>query len=192
MDSHLQIISGKERGRRLAMPPAARPTQNRSRIALFNMMDSLQMASSTSNLKLQTSNLVVWDAFAGSGAFGIEFLSRSAAKSVIFTDVDTESVKTVHKNLVGIDGDVIVRKADALDSAAQFGKIADIIFIDPPYALFETGERLVAKLSEIARKGAVIVWEMPKNARPKIAGNLVVLKDKTYGAARFLILRLNE
>ncbi|MCL2338896.1 MAG: RsmD family RNA methyltransferase [Proteobacteria bacterium] len=214
----MQIISGKYRGRRLALSAAARPTQNRARIALFNMLDNV--CPPTETLRVSTPpkggvipeneqlppwgesqsqskigdavggqrQVVVWDAFAGSGAFGIEFLSRGAAKSVIFTDTDAESVKTIRRNLVGIDGNVIVKHTDANAAADQFGKIADIIFIDPPYALFETGERLVAKLSEIARPGVVIIWEMPKNAQPKIAENLSILRDKTYGAARFLIL----
>ncbi|MBP5707580.1 MAG: RsmD family RNA methyltransferase, partial [Alphaproteobacteria bacterium] len=64
MESKLQIISGKYRGRKLSLPASARPTQNRARIALFNMLES--------NIIDPTDKFTVWDAFAGSGAFGIE------------------------------------------------------------------------------------------------------------------------
>ncbi len=111
MKSNLQIISGKYRGRKLALPAHARPTQNRARIALFNMMESLPRPR------------VVWDAFAGSGAFGLECISRYDA-NVVFTDTD---VSTVRKNLfVG----ATVDQTDALSVINKYGPRADLIFID--------------------------------------------------------------
>ncbi|MCL1902674.1 MAG: RsmD family RNA methyltransferase [Alphaproteobacteria bacterium] len=177
MNSHLQIISGKYRGRKLAMPPDARPTQNRARIALFNMLTPMI-----------SQNIVVWDAFAGSGAFGIEFLSRNAASTVIFTDNASESIKTVRKNLTGIDGNAIIRLGDAIAAADEFGKAADIVFIDPPYDKPKLGENLVEKLAIIAKPGTIIVWETETTYNPTIPKNMTIIKDKTYGRARLLIL----
>jgi 16S rRNA (guanine(966)-N(2))-methyltransferase RsmD len=182
MDSNLQIISGKYKKRRLALPPNARPTQNRARIALFNMLEPITY---------HRSQITVWDAFAGSGAFGIEFLSRRRAKSVIFTDTDPESIKTIRKNLTGIDGDVSITQTDAIKASDTFGKIADIIFIDPPYANADLGLRLVEKLADIAKPGAIIIWEMEADFLPNAPSNLTIIKDKTYGRARFLILTKN-
>ena len=79
MNSKLQIISGKFRGRKLYLPPNARPTQQRARAALFNMLASGVVGTDGC--------INVWDAFAGSGAFGIEFISRYPNAKVVFTDV---------------------------------------------------------------------------------------------------------
>ena len=78
MDTKLQVISGNLRGRKLSLPVSARPTQNRARLAIFNMLDGLLDFSHA---------LVAWDAFAGSGALGIEFLSKYNNSKVLFTDL---------------------------------------------------------------------------------------------------------
>ena len=110
MDSKLQIISGKHRGRKLRLPPDARPTQNRARIALFNMLES--------GIVDLSEPLSVWDAFAGSGAFGLECLSRYSDLNVIFTDVSPTSLKTVRDNLNVLGETAIVKQADAIASVA--------------------------------------------------------------------------
>jgi 16S rRNA (guanine966-N2)-methyltransferase len=176
MNSNLQIISGKWRGRKLHLPPNARPTQNRARIALFNML----------NEKPTT----VWDAFAGSGAFGIEWLSRLPDVRVIFTDTNSESIKTIKKNLAGIDAArATVLQTDAISAISKFGATADLIFIDPPYADAELGAEFIKKIAQVAKPDAVIVWEIEKNfIPPPFPKNLQLIKDKTYGRARFLII----
>ena len=91
MDSKLQIISGIYRGRKLDLPRGARPTQNRARIALFNMLES--------GIIQPNEKIKVWDTFAGSGAFGIECLSRYPNAVGTFTDIANDSIKTVRNNL---------------------------------------------------------------------------------------------
>lgn len=178
MKSNLQIVSGRYRGRKLNLPYDARPTQNRARIALFNILDSLGIKP-----------YVVWDAFAGSGAFGIEFLSRYETK-VVFTDLSDASIKTIKSNLVGISGDFSVEKANAIDALKKYGAFVDLVFIDPPYANAELGLELVNKLSKIAKSGTVIVWEMEdEKFNPDISDDWIILKDKKYGRARFLIIK---
>jgi len=215
MDSHLQIISGKYRGRKLSMPPSARPTQNRARIALFNMLDEIRKSgvgsresclsnashlgtsrfpeSESSRLLIPDSRFTVWDAFAGSGAFGIEFLSRNWAKCVIFTDTDADAVKAIRKNLTGIDFDAVVYQKDALVAAKEFGKASDVVFIDPPYDKPELGERLVSMLAEMAKPGTIIILEKEKGKREEEKGNenFTILKDKIYGRSHFFIMRKN-
>lgn len=180
MDSKLQIISGKYRGRKLARPADARPTQNRARIALFNMLESGI---------LQTDRpMVIWDAFAGSGAFGIEFLSRYDNASVIFTDNSADSFKTVTKNIFGMPGGR-VEMTDALNAVKRHGPIADVIFIDPPYEKNDLGQSLIRKLAMVAKVGAIVIWEIEDGTDFKLSDvDWVLLRDKTYGRGRFLIL----
>ena len=90
MNSKLQIISGRFHGRKLFLSKDARPTQNRSRAALFNML--------ASGILEADRKYIVWDAFAGSGALGLEFLSRYPHSEVLFTDVSDESINTIRKN----------------------------------------------------------------------------------------------
>lgn len=178
----MQIISGKFRGRKLALPPNARPTQNRARVALFNMIGPMI-----------ENHAAVWDAFAGSGAFGIEFLSRGWAKRAIFTDADAGAINAVRKNLAGFDaGQFTLLRADALSAVKEFATQADIVFVDPPFASPELGEKFIAEFSRHAKPGAIIIWEMENTAHsqnPTAFSGVEVLKDKTYGRARFLIMK---
>ena len=183
MDSKLQIISGMFRGRKLHLPGGARPTQNRARIALFNMLGEIVGAPA---------NLTVWDAFAGSGEFGIEYLSRVVTANVIFTDNAAQSVKTVNANIapLNVGARATVVMADAMTRIDQFAKKSDLIFVDPPYEFAETGARFVRRAAASARAGTILVWEQDadKFMAPD-AESWEILRDKTYGRARFLILR---
>ncbi len=178
MDSKLQIISGTMRGRKLRLPVGARPTQNRARIALFNMITSLEIRPA-----------VVWDAFAGSGAFGIECLSRWPECHAVFTDI---APATVRGNLaalnIGVRGTVMA--GDALTMAQKNGAAADLVFVDPPYANASDGAALVRRLGDVMRAGGIVIWE--QDAAASVMPDAAVweiLRDKRYGRARFLILR---
>jgi 16S rRNA (guanine966-N2)-methyltransferase len=180
MESNLQIISGKFRGKKLTLPTGARPTQNRPRIALFNMLGDICGKPAT-----------VWDAFAGSGAFGIEFLSRNWAKHVIFTDNNANSIKTGKKNLAGFDrNEFTIKQADALAAIKEYAPIADIVFVDPPYDNAQLGEQFVAAFAAHAKPGAVVVWEREtRNQEPGISNrDFEIIKHKRYGRAEFLIM----
>jgi 16S rRNA (guanine(966)-N(2))-methyltransferase RsmD len=184
MDSKLQIISGVFRGRKLRLPPNARPTQNRARVALFNMLES--------GLIDVSDRLIVWDSFGGSGAFGIECLSRYPNANVIFTDVNPTSIRTIRDNLAGLSVGTCahVVQDDAIVMANKFGDSADLIFIDAPYDMHELGIKLVKKLTAVAKVGAIVVWEVENNKSVNVdAEKWRVLRDKIYGRARFLILQ---
>jgi 16S rRNA (guanine966-N2)-methyltransferase len=180
MDSRLQVISGKYRGRKLHLPPNSRPTQNRARIAVFNMLCDLRPR-------------VIWDAFAGSGAFGIEWISRTNS-AVIFTDTDADAIKTIKKNMANLsDAKAKIIQRDALDAAPQIAEKADLIFIDPPYAAPELGEKLIRKIAPAIKPDTIIVWEMEKNfTHSPLPNNLRIIRDKTYGRARFLIITADQ
>lgn len=182
MDSKLQIISGSFRGRKLRLPPDARPTQNRARIALFNMLGAIN----------GTVPSVVWDAFAGSGAFGIECLSRFPNARVIFTDTAPTSIKTVRENLAALNvvARATVAQADAIAAIGQYALSSDLIFVDPPYAAADVGAAFVRRAGACVRAGTVLIWEQdtPDMVMPD-AGVWEILRDKRYGRARFLILQ---
>lgn len=183
MDSKLQIISGRFHGRKLYLPPMARPTQNRARAALFNMI--------AANLFNPDDDFTVWDAFAGSGAFGIEILSRYPNAHVIFTDISPESIKTVRKNLALINiGDVATtEQTDATMAIKKYGSRADLIFVDAPYDMADVGTNFVRAITRRAKNNAVLIWEQEAvhHCPPPHGWN--ILRDKTYGRARFLILQ---
>ena len=181
MDSNLQIISGKWRGRKMSWPDGARPTQNRARIALFNILHSI-LAAGDYDIK------TVWDAFAGSGAIGIEFLSREWANRAILTDSNPNAAKIIRNNARDISGAEIVI-ADAIKSIPRFAPDTDLVFIDPPFANSDFGAKFVSEFTTHAAIGAILVWERPatRDAAP-LPDNLKILKQKKYGRAEFLIL----
>lgn len=181
MDSKLQIISGNFKGRKLRVPASARPTQNRARIALFNILDSLGVRPR-----------VTWDAFAGSGAFGLEILSRFPDATVYFTDTDENTVRIIRENLdaLGVKARATAICADAMGVLHKYASDADLIFLDPPYADAATGHELVARLADVARAGTIVVWEQDAAvAVTPDEQNWEILRDRQYGRARFLILR---
>ncbi|MBR5904643.1 MAG: RsmD family RNA methyltransferase [Alphaproteobacteria bacterium] len=180
MKSNLQIISGKYRGKKLFLPENARPTQNMARGALFNMLNEILNANQP---------IAVWDVFAGSGAFGMECISRYHDCMAVFTDIANSSLDAVRKNLSSINENATLEKTDALSAIGKFGGISDLIFIDPPYSEHYIGEKFVKKITDVAKSGAVLIWEFENiNPTPNINDSWEILKDKTYGRARFLIL----
>jgi len=181
MKSNLQIISGKYRGKKLNLPVDARPTQNMARGALFNMLNSIIDT---------TKPIQVWDVFAGSGAFGLECISRFNNPNVVFTDNAKSSIDTVKKNLISINESATVENCDAIGAISRFGGITDLFFVDPPYPDFNFGILFIKKLSKTAKTGAVLIWEFENTQKaPDFSENWELLRDKTYGRARFLILR---
>lgn len=187
MDSKLQIISGAHRGRKLYLPAGARPTQNLARAAIFNML---------TGLAFDGQNLVAWDAFAGSGALGIEVLSRNPKSTVIFTDTSDDSIAVVQKNItqLGLDwARYKIDKSDALDRIWKYGPRANLVFVDPPYSNAQTGIDFVRNLIPKVRAGTLVVQEIESSV-PYAPDETkwTVLRDKKYGRARFLILRRND
>ena len=180
MDSKLQIISGKYRGKKLNLPPLARPTQNLARGALFNMLNEILDMSQP---------FVVWDVFGGSGAFGLECLSRYDNAKVVFTDNSNSSIDVIKKNVKSIDCDAIIEKTDAIAVISKFGATADLIFVDAPYSEFDVGAAFVKKLTTFAKIGAILIWEFEKIHDMPMIDGWNVIKNKTYGRARFLMLK---
>jgi 16S rRNA (guanine966-N2)-methyltransferase len=171
----MRVVAGTHRGRRLHRPPAstARPTADRVREALFSMLGDVAGAR-------------VLDLFAGSGALGIEALSRGAA-SATFVDRSREAVAVVERNLaeLGLEGEV--HRSDAL---AYLGRAAgyDLVFLDPPYdCAVRLGASLAEHLPGTLSENAVIVTESDK--RRPLQLPFPVVRERTYGDTRVVIHR---
>ena len=148
----MRVVAGKYRGKNLASPKddRVRPTTTRIKETLFNVLQGYSQ------------DAVVLDLFAGSGALGIECISRGA-KEVVFVDNNKDSIELVRKNLQGIDGNFKVVNSDfsgVLRNAYVTGKKFDMIFVDPPYAsgLGELALGLIFDFDLLA-DGGVIVFE---------------------------------
>ncbi|WP_205877176.1 16S rRNA (guanine(966)-N(2))-methyltransferase RsmD [Mycobacterium camsae] len=126
-----RIIGGAARGRRLTVPPrGTRPTTDRVRESLFNILTA----------RLDLSGSTVLDLYAGSGALGLEALSRGAA-SVLFVESDQRTAAVLARNVsaVGLSGAVVRRGAVAAVLAAGASAPVDLVLADPPYET-QTGE----------------------------------------------------
>jgi 16S rRNA (guanine966-N2)-methyltransferase len=171
----MRIIAGKWRGRPLVAPPgeATRPTADRVREALFSMLAS-RIGSFES--------LRVADLFAGSGALGLEALSRGAAHCV-FVDKDRSALDAIRANLAKLGAE-----ADVLPGAAETIRIPgpiDLAFLDPPYGSVLFAPTL-ANLS--LAPGA---WASVETARGEAvaADGFDEEAVRTYGKARITLLR---
>ncbi len=168
----MRVVAGLYRGRRLVAPAgdATRPTSDRVREALFSVLGpSIEGAR-------------VLDLFAGSGALGIEALSRGAAAAV-FVDRAPAAIKAVRANLeaLGIEADVRRLEARAALRAASAGSEAyDLVFLDPPYRrAAELGRALSEALPAVLAAGARVVTESDRREPLELV--LPVTDERRYG-----------
>jgi 16S rRNA (guanine966-N2)-methyltransferase len=176
----MRVIAGQWRGRPLVAPKgdATRPTADRTREALFSMLTS-RLGS--------FEGLSVADLFAGSGALGIEALSRGAG-SCLFVEQDGAALDALKGNLakLGTRADVRAGSVMALGPAPA---PLDLIMMDPPYG---TGAGLVA-LDKLARLGWVspATWVSIETAKPEEIAppGFTVDASRVHGKARLTLLR---
>lgn len=172
----MRVIAGAWRGRRLVAPPGdhTRPTADRVREAVFSMLGPLD------------NELRVLDLFAGSGAMGIEALSRGAA-AARFCDEDRAAVAAIQANLKALDAgpDVatVVRSGAQrlLQEAQRASDTYDLIFLDPPYQLAaEFGPALQDDVAAVLAAGGRVVTESGRR-RPMTLDRLPMSKERRYG-----------
>lgn len=172
----MRVVAGRLGGRRLRAPAGGtRPTADRVREALFAMLGPVE-------------GLDVLDLFAGSGALGIEAISRGAARAA-FVDRSPRAVATVARNLadLGIEGRVERRDALAfLRHQGAEGAGYDLIFLDPPYS---SADRLAGPLAELLpatlNREARIVIESDKRAPLEL--DMPLVRERSYGDTRIAI-----
>lgn len=169
----MRIIAGERRGARIAAPkgPHTRPTSDRAREAVFNLLGPVDDAT-------------VLDLFAGSGAMGLEALSRGARRAV-FVESDRAACAVIAQNLekLRLTGAVVLCQ-DALQALRDArGHGYDLVFVDPPYEGWaELQPRLATALPAVLASTGLLVVETSARVQPELPLDLVT--SRRYGSAR--------
>ena len=168
----MRVIAGRYKGRRLAAPagPDTRPTSDRTREALFSVLGS------------RVEGARVLDLFAGSGALGIEALSRGASEAT-FVETSPAALRSLRANLEPLDAAAETHRSDVrrfLGVASRAARQYDLVFLDPPYRLAAPlGSVLSEALPAVLAPGAVVVSESDR--RSPLALDLPLLDERRYG-----------
>lgn len=168
----MRVIAGTYRGRTLKAPPGdgTRPTSDRVKEALFSILGP------------RIDDARVLDLFAGSGALGLEALSRGA-DSATFVDDGHPAIKAINANLQALSATATVRRDDALrflSAASISGAQYDLVFLDPPYRDAERlAQPLSAALPAVLAPGAVVVAESDRRA--PLTLTLPLTDERRYG-----------
>jgi len=200
----MRVIAGENGGRRLVAPAgrATRPTSDRAREAIFSMLESSMLDSSITGRGTTLQGAIVWDLFAGSGAMGIEALSRGAARAT-FVDQARPAVAAVRANLAALGygpqrsavvcADVLnwVRPElysarPELYSARPEPAEVDLVMADPPYA-WQAWDVLLERLAHLrplvlAETGSELV----------LPSGWLALRAKRYGGTVVTLARFSE
>jgi 16S rRNA (guanine966-N2)-methyltransferase len=179
----MRVIAGTRKGHTLVAPKGndVRPTSDRVRENIFNLVGPLDGAR-------------VLDLFAGSGALGIEALSRGAEKAV-FVEREPEAIKAIERNLdkLRLTGARVVR-GDALwtiSQEASAGAKYDLVLVDPPYGMLtEIQPRLARHLPPLLAPDGLLVVETDARTEPELP--LPLRTSRKYGQTRVTIFEAPE
>jgi 16S rRNA (guanine966-N2)-methyltransferase len=173
----LRIIAGTHRGHTIYAPKGhdTRPTSDRVRENVFNILGAVDGA-------------VVLDLYAGSGAMGLEALSRGAAR-VVFVERDGDAVRAIERNLDKLRLSATVLRQDAvtaLAAEAGSGRKYDLVLVDPPYEMYTDIEPQLARyLPALLADDGVVVVETDARVEPTLP--LEQRTSRKYGAARVTV-----
>ena len=175
----MRIIAGSNKGARIFAPKGhdTRPTADRAREAAFNLIGPVDDAS-------------VLDLFAGSGAMGLEALSRGAA-SVVFVENDREACRAIDRNLDKLrrTGARVIQQ-DALRvlaSEAAAGRRYDLVLVDPPYEMFSSLQNGLSRyLPAVLADDGLVVVETGAEHDPELPP-LTKRTSRRYGSARITL-----
>ncbi|MFZ0693533.1 MAG: 16S rRNA (guanine(966)-N(2))-methyltransferase RsmD [Alphaproteobacteria bacterium] len=183
----MRIIAGRHRGRTIRAPVGRdiRPTADRARQALFNILTHRSFEGSPFALE----GARVLDAFCGTGAMGIEALSRGA-RHAFFLDNNRVALGIARENLQALSEDRRATLFYADATRPPKGEPCNLVLLDPPYG----ANLAVPALRAFARHGwlapdAVIVAEIGAREELAAPADFDVLEERRYGAAKFVILR---
>jgi 16S rRNA (guanine966-N2)-methyltransferase len=176
----VRIIAGSRKGARIFAPKGleTRPTADRVREAAFNLLGPDAAEDAT-----------VLDLFAGSGAMGLEALSRGAAHAT-FVENDREACRTINRNLdkLGLQGATVLCQdaLTALRADARQGTRYDLVLVDPPYRRFSSLQNtMIRHLPEILAADGTLLVETAEDEEPELP--LAKRKSRRYGAARLTL-----
>jgi 16S rRNA (guanine966-N2)-methyltransferase len=184
----MRIVGGEFKGRAIAAPQGrdTRPTSDRARESVFNVLAHADWSPGVEGRR-------VLDLFAGSGALGLEAMSRGAAFA-LFVETDASARGTIRDNIeaLGLFGTTRIHRRDATDlgvKPAGLGDPFDLVFLDPPYGK-GLGERTLAKLGDGGwiTADALIMFEVGADETPELAA-FETLDERGYGAAKVFFLK---
>jgi 16S rRNA (guanine966-N2)-methyltransferase len=187
----MRIIGGQFRGKRLAAPGASgggtahlRPTSDRVREALFNLL-----AHGDYGDPPPPEGRRVLDLFAGTGALGLEALSRGAAHAT-FLDNDATAIRLIGENLrkLGETSTAKVVRADATRPPPG-REPCDLVFLDPPYRSGQAAPALSALAAGWVAPDAIVTVELAHNEDVVPPDGFEAIDERRYGAAKIVILR---
>ena len=173
----MRIIAGTHRGHTIYAPRGhdTRPTSDRVRENVFNILGPVDGA-------------VALDLYAGSGAMGLEALSRGAAR-VVFVERDGDAIRTIERNLDKLRLSATVLRQDAvtaLAAEAASGRKYDLVLVDPPYEMYSDIEPQLARyLPTLLSGDGVVVVETDAHVEPALP--LEQRTSRRYGAARITV-----
>ena len=174
----MRIIAGSRKGHTIRAPKGldTRPTSDRTREAAFNLIGPVDGAS-------------VLDLYAGSGAMGLEALSRGASRAV-FVESDRAACRTIEQNLdkLRLTGAVVSCRDAARVLAADVaaGQRYDLVLVDPPYRLFSDVEPLLSRyLPAVLTEAGIVVVETSEREEPELV--LPKRTSRRYGSARLTV-----
>ena len=169
----MRIIAGTYRGHRIAAPKGrdTRPTSDRVRENAFNLIGPIEGAD-------------VLDLFAGSGAMGLEALSRGAA-SATFVESDREACRVINANLDKLHLHATVLQQDVLRAIAGDRRTYDLVLCDPPYGYDHS--RLIPHLARLLAEDGILVYESAGREDPPDVPDLEVRTSRRYGSARLTL-----
>ena len=185
----MRIVGGKFKGRAIRAPEGreTRPTSDRARESIFNVLAHADWAPPLEGAR-------VIDAFAGSGALGLEAISRGAA-FCLFVETDSVARGCIRDNVEAFQlfGITRIHRRSATDlgsKPAGLGAPFDLVFMDPPYAY----DLVPPALDQLAKGGwitpnALVVAETSAEGAAPVAPGWDLLDERTYGAARVSFLR---
>jgi 16S rRNA (guanine966-N2)-methyltransferase len=171
LELRMRIISGTHRGHRIAAPKGrdTRPTSDRVRENAFNLIGPVDGAN-------------VLDLYAGSGAMGLEALSRGA-RTCTFVEHDRDACRTINANLDKLQLRAVVLQQDVARALAQERKTFDLILCDPPY---DTDASKLPFERLLADDGLLVYESNGREDAPEIEG-LSERTSRKYGAARLTL-----
>ena len=174
----MRIIAGERKGHTIYAPKGldTRPTSDRVRENVFNIVAPW------------VEDARVLDLYAGSGAMGLEALSRGAA-TVVFVEADAEAARTIERNLdkLRLTGATVVRQSAtvALTQEAAAGRKYDLVLADPPYAMTNY-DQLARYLPTVLSDDGLLVFESAARVEPELP-ELAVRTTRKYGSTRVTV-----
>jgi 16S rRNA (guanine966-N2)-methyltransferase len=184
----MRIVAGRHRGRALATPPgdAIRPTSDRARQSLFNILE--HGAPAKSGLVIR--DATVLDVFCGTGALGLEALSRGAAKAIL-VDSDAAAITLARANAMALGeiANVSLRQLDATRPGPA-KEAATLAFLDPPYGKGLATPALAALAAQgWLAPGAIVVVETATKEDLALPPGFAPLDERRYGKAKLQFLK---